>query len=275
MNDELQYLSLLLDPVKFARQFIEPDPWQRDLLLSNESRIMLNCCRQSGKTTITAILALHHALHNPAAVVLILSRTSRQSGELFRKIIEFYKEMGRPIPPVQETAFTLTLANKSRIISLPGEERTVRGYGGVSLLIIDEAAQVKDELYHAVRPMLATTSGRLILLSTPWGRSGFFYKMWHEGLENWKRIEIPADQCPRISSEFLTNELAAQGEFWFNQEYKCKFQANSATYFTLQEIENAFDPNVKPLFDPETGELNVPIPDHPVKTGMIGMDWEL
>jgi len=142
---------------------------------------------------------------------------------------------------------------------LPGEERTVRGYGGVSLLIINEAARVRDELYHAVRPMLATTSGQLILLSTPRGRSGFFYKMWHEGLENWKRIEIPADQCPRISSEFLAHELAVSGEFWLNQEYKCKFQANSATCFTLDEIENAFDPTIKPLFDPVTGELDVPI----------------
>ena len=59
----------------------------------------------------------------------------------------------------------MELANGSRIISLPGSEKTVRGYSAVSLVIMDEAARVPDELLQAVRPMLATTSGRFIALA--------------------------------------------------------------------------------------------------------------
>ena len=62
------------DPVAFARSLgFEPDPWQRDLLTSTDERVILNCSRQSGKSTSVAILALHHALTTPGSVVLILS----------------------------------------------------------------------------------------------------------------------------------------------------------------------------------------------------------
>ena len=48
------------DPVFFALYHLkfEPDPWQAQFLRSRHQRIILNCSRQSGKSTITAILAL-------------------------------------------------------------------------------------------------------------------------------------------------------------------------------------------------------------------------
>jgi hypothetical protein len=110
--------------------------------------------------------------------VLVLSPSLRQNGELFKKVIEFYRDPGKPIPSDIETTLTLQLWNKSRIISLPGKEQTVRGFSGVSLLIIDEVAKVDDELYWSVRPMLAVSQGRIILLSTPFGKRGFFFKEW-------------------------------------------------------------------------------------------------
>jgi phage terminase large subunit-like protein len=167
-------LAKSVDPVRFASQFIDPDPWEREVLLSDEKRIILNCSRQSGKSTIAAIIALHHALNTPGAVVLVLSPSLRQSGELFKKITGFYEDMGKPVPSDIETALTLQLANKSRIVSLPGREKTIRGFSRVSLLIVDEAARVGDDSYFSVRPMLAVSQGRLILLSTPCGRRGFF-----------------------------------------------------------------------------------------------------
>lgn len=268
-------LALALNPIKFAQSLgLDPDPWQRDLLLSAESRVILNCSRQSGKSTITAILALHHALNNSGSLVLILSPSLRQSGELFKKVMGFYNDLGKPISSETETALTLQLHNKSRIVSLPGKEQTVRGFSGVSLLIVDEAAWVDKELYYAVRPMLAVSQGRMILLSTPNGRSGFFYDEWSSSQEQWMKVRVTADQCPRIEKSFLATELA-KGECYFNQEYLCEFRENAEAYFSLQELENAFSPDVKPLFDPITGDLDVPMPKKVVRTGMIGTSWEL
>ena len=251
-------LAMSVDPIKFAEQFIEPDPWERDLLLSDEKRIILNCARQSGKSTITAILALHHALNNPRALVLVLSPSLRQSGELFKKIIGFYKDVGKPVPSDIETALTLQLSNKSRIVSLPGKEQTVRGFSGVSLMLIDEASQVPDDLYYSVRPMLAVSQGRLILLSTPFGRRGFFWHAWEYEKAAWKTIKITAEQCPRISKEFLAEEKAALGSYWFKQEYMCEFEANIAAYFDPDDIAAAMapDPDVKPLTLDAEGKLD-------------------
>lgn len=217
-------LGIPNDAVAFANLLgIKPDPWQRDLLKSKDKHILINCSRQSGKSTIVAALALHQALVYPRSLVLVLSPSLRQSGELFRKIKGYYKDLEKPIPSDIETALALRLANKSRIVSLPGKEQTVRGFSGVSLLIIDEAARVSDDLYYAVRPMLAVSRGRLIILSTPFGKRGFFFKAWSSVQKSaaWKKIKITANECPRIPQEFLDEERIALDEWWFRQEYLC------------------------------------------------------
>ena len=200
-----------------------PDPWQADLLRNPAQRMLLLCSRQAGKSQTAAALALQAALLEPS-LVLLLSPTLRQSGELFRdKLMRLYDALGRPVPAQQQTALTLTLENGSRVVSLPGEEATVRCYSGVSLLVIDEASRVSDALYRAVRPMLAVSGGRLAALSTPWGKRGWFFEEW-ESLASWKRVRITAEQCPRISKEFLAEERRSLGERWYRQEFQCSFE---------------------------------------------------
>src|SRR5262249_37183762 len=189
---------------------LEPDPWQINLLRSMAKRMLLLCCRQSGKSTTTAILALHEALYHAPALILLLSPSLRQSQELFRKVIGFYRQLGKPVAPEVENALSLELENGSRVVSLPGSEATVRGFSGPSLLIVDEAARVPDELYRTVRPMLAVSQGRLVALSTPFGKRGWFYEEWR-GPNAWERIRITADQCPRLTKEFFDEERPSSG----------------------------------------------------------------
>src|SRR5262245_52672867 len=203
---------------------LPPDPWQTRLLRSPSTASMLLCCRQAGKSTVTAALALRVALLEPPALVLLLSSTLRQSGELFRdKVVRIYNALRRPVPTVQESALSIGLANGSRIISLPGDEKNVRGYSGVSLLIVDEAARVDDALYFAVRPMLAVSRGRLVCWSTPFGKRGWFFEAWTSS-EHWDRYRIVASECPRITPEFLRDERRALGPRWYAQEYECSFE---------------------------------------------------
>jgi hypothetical protein len=116
----------------------------------------------------------------------------------------------------------------------------------VALLIIDEAARVPDDLYFAVRPMLAVSGGRLLLLSTPFGQRGFFYEAWRAD-EAWERYEVPATMCPRISAAFLEEERRAIGAWWFDQEYLCQFRDTIDQVFSTADIEAAIDPTVAPL----------------------------
>jgi hypothetical protein len=250
-------LAIALDPVFFARAVgLEPDEWQQKLLLSTQKRILLNCCRQSGKTTIVAVLALHHALNNPSALVLVLSPSLRQSSELFKKITGFYKDLRRPIPSETETALTLQLTNRSRIVSLPAKEQTVRGFSGVSLLLIDEAARVPDELNYAVRPMLAVSGGKIILLSTPHGKRGFFWETW-SGRNDWLKIQIAADECPRLSKQFLKEEQETFPDWFFQQEYYNFFAEGTGSVFKAEDIDRAFkhDLFVRDEIDMELDDL--------------------
>src|SRR5262249_47608356 len=154
------------------------------------------CCRQAGKSTAVAMLGLVEALFVPGTKVLLVSRSLRQSLELFRIISDCYRRLGTPMVE-RHTTEELQLSNLSRIVSLPCKEETIRGYSNVSLLIIDEAARVPDDLFRAVSPMLAVSGGRLICLSTPYGKRGFFYHAWAKGGADWHRIEVSATAVAR------------------------------------------------------------------------------
>jgi hypothetical protein len=247
--DDILDLARSLDPVLLAEDAgFELDPWQQEVLRSDAPRLLLCCSRQAGKSTIAALLALHQALYCPDSLVLLLAPVQRQAGELFRKLMAAYRALGCPVPSLAETALTLELVNGSRIVALPGEEANIRCYSGVSLLVIDEAARVDDALYQACRPFLAVSKGRLLALSTPFGKRGWYYSEWH-GDGDWQRVEVKASDCPRISPAFLAEERAALGDRWFRQEYEISFEDTVDAVFSSTEVQAALVDGL-PLFAP-------------------------
>jgi hypothetical protein len=146
-----------------------------------------------------------------------------------------------------ERRLSLELDNGSRIITLPGTEKTIRGFSGAALLIVDEAARVDDGLYYAIRPMLAVSGGALIMLSTPAGQRGVFYEEWTDGV-GWERYEVPVEDVPRISEEFIEEERRALPRRIFDQEYRCQFVETEDAVFTLEDVDSAITSDVTPLF---------------------------
>jgi hypothetical protein len=256
MNALMNDLLLSLDPVAFAIAlgFVTPDPWQEQVLRWFGKRLLLNCARQSGKSTIAAILALHCAIYNPGSLILLVSPSQRQSTELFKKV-SFWRD--RLIPKLQlneANRLSYTFYNGSRVISLPSSEDTIRGFSGANLIIEDEASRVSDELYFAIRPMLAVSDGRLILMSTPFGKRGHFFQEWEKGGDEWKKVKIPATMNPRISAEFLEEERRSLGDWWFQQEYLCGFVETVDQVFDYEIVMNAISSDVKPIFESEVND---------------------
>lgn len=242
-------LARALDPVLLARDAgIEPDPWQAELLRSTAPRILELAARQVGKTTTTGLIALNTALYTPASLTLILSPSERQSAEMLRTINGLHGQL-KEVPKLRsDNVMKMEFDHGSRIIALPGTERTTRGFAGVSLAIIDEAARVEEDLIAAVRPMLATTQGRLIALTTPRGKRGWFYESWIDDEGPWKRFRITPDLCPRITKEFLAEELRALGPARFSEEYGLEFRDNDEAVFPVGIIQAAFSTEVQPLW---------------------------
>jgi len=238
-KSEIRNLAYMLDPSTWARQCLgfRPDPWQADLLNSSSNRIILNCSRQTGKSTTVAILACHRAIFYPGSLILMISPSLRQSGELFIKFSQMLDLLPKVPERTEDQKLSTTFKTGSRVVSLPSSESTIRGFSAVSLLIEDEASWVPDDLWIATRPMLAVSGGSHILMSTPRGKRGHFYETWEKGGPEWEKIKITADQCPRISKEFLEEEFAIMGPIKFSQEYKCEFVNDEFTVFTEELLE--------------------------------------
>ena len=244
-------VTLGLDPTRIFRNAGHtPDPWQRKVLLSSAARQLFLCSRQVGKSYTAAAIALHHAIYTSDALILLLSPSLRQSRELFRRVAGLRSQLLFQVPLTRETDLCLDFENGSRVICLPGTEETIRGYSGVTLLIIDEAARVPDALYYSVRPMLAISGGRLICMSTPWGQRGWFYEAWTSE-EPWERTRVTAPECPRLSQAFLDEERRTHGRQSFAQEYMAEFARASDQAFEVELVRAAFDVNVQPLFNAE------------------------
>lgn len=242
-------LRYALDPVAFAVEVLglELDPWQQVVLASRGKRDLLNVTRQGGKSTVSAVLALHEALYHSASLSILVSPSQRQSGELFRKVTDLKDRLPNQPDLIEDNKTSLHIAGGGRIVSLPGSEATVRGFSAATLIVEDEASRVDDALYMAVRPMLATTEGRLLLMSTPFGKRGHFWKEWSEGV-NWQRTEVPATQVPRISKSFLEEEKSSMGAWWFEQEYLCQFKESTDSVFSHDTVMGALSDDVLPLF---------------------------
>lgn len=236
-----------LDPDEFAADCgLTLDPWQSRLLSSTARKVLLCCSRQSGKSTSTALLALHGAIFDPG-LYLVFSPSQRQSTELVLKVKEHIRAMADPPEIAMESVTRLEFANHSRIISLPGSEATVRGYSAAKAVIVDEAARTDDALMAAVRPILATSGGRLIALSSPAGRRGWFFEADQHG-KDWERYRVTADMCPRISKEFLEDELRELGPLKYAAEYECQYTDDELQVFPSAIIDAAFRPDILPLW---------------------------
>jgi hypothetical protein len=244
-------LTIPDDRVEFARLVgLEPDRWQERLLRSDAPRVLLNCARQTGKSTAAGILALHKALIAPGALVLILAPAERQAKELFSKVAGFYHRLGHPIPADSYRKLGVELTNGSRIEALPGTEKTIRGFSGAALLIVDEASRVEDGLYYAIRPMLAVSGGRLMMLTTPYGKRGVFFEEWtREPGEGWERYEVRAEECERILPSFLEEERRALPAWIFRQEYECSFEDTEDQLFGYELVQSSITDEVTPLFE--------------------------
>jgi len=266
MGDDL---LAALDPVQLAeRAGLRPDPWQLAALRSRAARSLWNVCRQGGKSCVAGVLACHQALYVPGSLTLLISPSERQSKELMAKVLQVYGATGQAVPADAESKLTLELSSGSRIIALPGSERTTRGFSAPSLVVIDEASRVDDELYYALTPMLATDpAARLLAISTPNAVFGWWYAAWTAGGALWERTRVTAHQCARISAAFLASERASMPAAVFAREYECVFSQITDAAFLAADVMAMLSDEVVPLFPAAAAGGSAGAPPAPADVG--------
>jgi len=132
-----------------AKLGFDPDATQGRLLDTRSKRVLLNCTRQWGKSTITAAKAVHHAFTQPESLTLVVSPSARQSGEFVRKAAGFARRLGVRVKGDGDNEMSLEFPNGARLVGLPGSEATIRGFSAVSLLLVDEASSGEAGNGHA------------------------------------------------------------------------------------------------------------------------------
>jgi Terminase large subunit, T4likevirus-type, N-terminal len=238
-------LAVALDPVQLARRVgIEPEPWQARLLRSTARRLILVAARQTGKSSMISLLALHQAAYSPGNLVLVVSSRQEASNEFVGKIRAWGRTLD--VPTEGDAVTDVRFTNGSRLIALPATPTTTRGYSSAAMLIIDEAAWVPDDVFEAITPTLAA-SGRLVALSTPAGPQGWFWRAWTDQAGIWERHQVRASESRQYSSERLAEIRRLIGEHAFLADYEAEFSDPEGRFFRQELVDRALRPGV-PLF---------------------------
>lgn len=215
-------------------------PYQAKLLEDSSKRIVACMGRQTGKTTTIAVKAIIYADTNPNTTVLITSPSMRQSMIMFDRItMLIYSTPYLRNKITRATRTIIQLDNSSRIIALPCSENFLRGYTA-DMAICDESAFMPETVItKVIFPMLSTTSGTAILLSTPWDRNHFFYKAFVNPAYSVHRVK--SSECPLITQEFLEEMRQNMTEEAYRQEYEAEFVEVSNSYFAQDLIRKCVE----------------------------------
>jgi phage terminase large subunit-like protein len=251
---------LKANPALFAQAILnfKPFSYQEKLLNDPSNRIIACMGRQTGKTTTIATKAIHYAFTHPNTTTLIVSPSMRQSMIMFDKVLGFMQTnrfLKRSI--TRKTRTLIQLSTQSQIIALPCSEHLLRGYTA-NLAICDEASFIPESIItEIIYPMISTTKGTTILLSTPWDKNHFFYKAFLN--PQYSTHKIPSTENPLIPQEFLTEMQEAMTQEAYMREYQAEFTEAATSYFQQELIrkciEKAQQLNLEPY---QTLEQNIP-----------------
>jgi hypothetical protein len=257
----------------------DPFPWQVKILESTHSRKHILGARQVGKSTIVSALPCHRARFFPKSLSIIMGATEPQAREDMEKVKDFISRDPAYPTIMRDSDSLLELSNGSRIVVVPATEKSARGYSSPDIIILDECSRIDDGVYRSgVMPMLTNNQKcELIQISTPHGKSGFFYTAstsdrwerylvrspWDVSIDGWGLIAaMPEDDLkilmqiqgvdacysPRhcIFDEQLGN-LEEMGRDMYKQEYCCEFVEPNEQVFSYDEIAAIFSSKKKPL----------------------------
>ncbi len=233
---------LMKSPTIFCKEVIglNPFPYQEKLLEDKSKKIVVCAGRQVGKSLITAARSLWFSIMHHGKTTLIVSATQRQSSLMFDKILKYVEGSSLLTKSITRKTRTLVrFTNKSEIIALPCgfDGNSLRGHSA-HMIVFDEAAFIPENVITDVAmPMLSTTNGTAIMLSTPYGRDHYFFKAFTSPL--WSKYQFKTSDNPLVSKEFLDQQLEEIGQTRFRQEYLAEFVDEVTTYFPTSLLRSS------------------------------------
>lgn len=270
--------------------------WQNIVASSPSHRIILLCSRQAGKSTIVSSIPCHTAKYQPGSLNIVIAPTEDQAKEDILKIKDFIAHDPDYPHLKRDGSDVIALDNGSRIIVVVATDRSARGYSRPRTVVLDEASRIPDVVYKSgVVPMMNhNPQGRIYMLSTPFGKTGFFYDTWTRPTDTWTKIFVrtPYDVDPSSSLNLIDaipeEEFSAEcrergiiglyspnhahldeqlaileevGQTQYQQEFCCEFVEMDGQVFRDSDLARYFagkaSPYVGPLTKTADGDITI------------------
>lgn len=251
-----------LTPSEFAKFYFdfEPYPYQKEALDYSGKNEQFVWGRQTGKSTITSIKALYHALTNDNVTVLVLAPTQRQSSRLFKKTKNFITISSQKLPQLKltemierETQTLFEFSNGSELLSLPiGEDgANIRGFTAFRV-IVDECGEIKkSDIWSSINPMTMTTGGGQTLIGTFRGTDNRFYDIYKDPKRfGFKTFRATSFDNPNADKSQINQDRETMSLAMWNQEYMNIPMEETDAFFPshlYEKIESKYEAHEAPL----------------------------
>lgn len=223
-------------------------PYQREAV---ESAARFRwCCwsRQTGKSFTSSLRRVLRGVMRRRNQIL-LSAGERQSRELMSKVRQHCRALqiatefagSRALSGTRFKELEVRLPNGVRIIGLPANPQTARGYTGDVLL--DEFAMHADdrEIWAAMFPSVLRGEGEVDVASTPKGRSNVFYRLSENELFEKSVVTLPDAVAAGLDVGVDEIRGSMDGETLFRQEFLCEFLDETTAFLTYEMIAACTD----------------------------------
>ena len=198
--------------------------------------------RQLGLSTICAAFAVWMAIFQKDKSILVIATKLPTAQNFIKKtknIIDFLPPW-LLLPKCEPSKQQLTFSNGSSIKAIPTSPDAGRSEA-LSLLIVDEAAFIADfdEIWTGLSPTIST-GGRAIILSTPNGVGGQYYKLWIEAeakINSFNPIRIPWHLHPEHDEAWFQSETKNLTKRQISQEFLCDFISSGDTFLQSEDLE--------------------------------------
>jgi len=241
-------------------------------MFKRHDRVCLLQPRQSGKTAITAVYALHTALFSTVRKsIYILSNKGDAAKDFLERIKTIYTEIPDYLKKgvLEWNKTNIQFEDKTAIYTSTTTDSAIRGRS-VDLLILDEFAfvpeHIAEEFFSGAQPTVASTKGQIIIISTPKGNTGQFYDIYSgavKGENDYAHMKVEWNEVPGRNEKFKEKMIKEIGTQKWLSEYACEFLGSSSSLVngdTLGKLEKLIIP---PNFEyPNLEVWEKPIENH-------------
>ena len=219
--------------------------------------------RRGGKSHAAALCAVYEAAFHDhrdqlapgeVATVMLIAGDRQQARTLLRYVRGLCDHpMIRPMI-LRETETGIELSNRAVIEVQTASHRSVRGYSCAAVICdeiafwMSEGARPDAEVIAALRPALATLSGKLLALSSPYARRGMLWDTYRKAYGKPGRVlvaQAPSRTMNPSLPERVVENALREDAARASAEYLAQFRTDVEAFLSLDQVQAA--QRTKPL----------------------------